>query len=329
MLRSVARRRAVAVWSFAILFALASCVTADAQKKPKRKAQPRGAPVLWRAQDTDSLDLFHGPGGRAMQPDLRRLTFIEEEKGGYSTKYRVRDASGRVWVAKVGKEAQSETAASRLLWAAGYMTEITYLAPRATIPGRGAFENVRFEARPSDVERHGEWKWGENPFVGTREFQGLKVMMALLNNWDIKDANNVRLSGRHPRNGRAELRYAISDLGATLGDTGGGPFWRITRSRNEPEDFSKDKFIDEVEEDGRIDFAFSGKKSGMLNDITVEQGRWLGRQLSRLSDRQISDAFRAANYTPSEVRVLTAAVRERINDLVSLRRTRAARSRRD
>jgi hypothetical protein len=263
------------------------------------RVRPAGTPVLWRGHRApSSLDLYWGPGGRSMRPDLRRLTFLEEEKGGYSTKYRVRDASGRVW-------------------AAGYMTEITYLAPRATIPGKGTFENVRFEARPSGVEREGEWKWEENPFVGTRELQGLKVMMVLLNNWDIKDENNVLLA----TNG--ELRYAISDLGATLGDTGKWPLlWRFTRSRNDPSGFRGDKIIDEVKEDGRVDFEFSGKKRGMFNDVTVEQARWVGGLLSGLSDRQIAAAFRAANYRPAEVRELTRALRSRINELSKLRRPR-------
>jgi hypothetical protein len=284
------------------------------------KPRLTGTPVLWRAhRNPEALDLFWGPGGRAMRPDLRKLTFIEEEKGGYSTKYRVRDASGRVWVVKVGKEAQSETAATRLLWAAGYMTELVYLAPNATIPGKGTFRNVRFEARPENVEREGEWKWDDNPFKGTREFQGLKVMMVLLNNWDIKDANNVILAARG-RDGM-ELRYAISDLGATLGDTGKWPLlWRFTRSRNDPKGFSGDKIIDEVREDGRVDFEFSGKKRGMFNDITVEQARWVGQRLAGLTNRQLRDAFRAANYSPQEIRTLVASVRSRINQLVRLRR---------
>ena len=74
-----------------------------------------------------------------MRPDLRRITFIKEEKGGYSKKYRVRDGSGREWVAKIGKEAQSETSAVRLLWGMGYVTEVNYLVPRITIPGKGTF----------------------------------------------------------------------------------------------------------------------------------------------------------------------------------------------
>jgi len=198
------------------------------------------------------------------------------------------------------------------------MVETTYLAPRATIPGKGTFENVRFELRPAGVEREGEWKWNENPFLGTREFQGLKVMMVVLNNWDIKDSNNVLLAVPGG-DGGPELRYAISDLGATLGDTGKWPLlWRFTRSRNDPAGFTGDKLIDEVKDDGRVDFEFSGKRRGMFNDINVEQARWAGGLLARLSDRQLGDAFRAANYRPAEVRALTRALRSRVNQLVRL-----------
>ncbi|HEX8634786.1 MAG TPA: hypothetical protein VF703_11615 [Pyrinomonadaceae bacterium] len=294
------------------------------EKSEKKKGAPAGTPVLWQEpEDIASRNLLWGAGGARMRPDVRRLTFIKEEKGGFSKKYRVRDAAGRVWVAKVGKEAQSETAATRLLWAAGYMTEITYLIPRVSIPGKGAFENVRFEARPENVEREGAWEWERNPFVGTRELQGLKVMMVLLNNWDTKDENNVLLAV--PARGGTQLRYAISDLGATLGDTGKWPLlWRFTRSRNDPRGFRGDKLIDEIKEDGRVDFEFSGKKRGMYNDITVEQARWVGQLLSRLNDRQLADAFRAANYSRAEVRTLSRAVRARINELARLRRGMAA-----
>lgn len=320
-------RKTFALFLVSALFAFVIPAGANSQSRRGVGSDAGRAPatrILWRGHaNPSSLDLYWGPGGRGMRPDLRRLTFLEEEKGGYSTKYRVRDASGRTWVAKVGKEAQSETAATRLLWAAGYQTEVTYLVPRATIPGKGTFRNVRFEARPAGVEREGEWKWTENPFVGTREFQGLKVMMVLLNNWDIKDENNVILS-TNGRNG-PEFRYAISDLGATLGDTGKWPLlWRFTRTRNDPSGYSGDKLIDEVKSDGRVDFEFSGKKRDIFNDVTVEQARWVGRQLSRLSDRQIAAAFRAANYQPAEVRELTRAVRSRINELVRLRPVRKA-----
>ena len=112
-----------------ILFCLVAPASATDDKK-KEKTTPAGTPVLWRApDDIIARDLYNGPGGERMRPDLRRVTFVKEETGGYSTKFRVRDASGREWVAKLGKEAQAETAAVRLVWAVGYMTEVNYLAP--------------------------------------------------------------------------------------------------------------------------------------------------------------------------------------------------------
>ena len=251
-----------------------------------------------------------------MQPNLRRITFLEEDKGGYSgTKYRIRDASGREWVAKIGKEAQSETAAVRLLWAAGYETEVNYLVPRLTIPGKGTFEDARLEARPAGEKRVGEWKWEEDPFIGRREFQGLKVMMLLLENWDIKDSNNEIIHVQ----GTNRLRYVVSDLGATFGKTGGLPvLWTITRSRNNPEDYEKAKFIEGVK-GNLVKFRYSGKKKGIFDDITVAQARWIGGWLSRLSKRQIREAFRAANYSREEIETLTDAVLDRIEQLQSLR----------
>jgi hypothetical protein len=285
----------------------------------KDESTPTGVPVLWRDPgDISQRNLLLGPGGEAMKPDLKRVTFIKEETGGYSTKYRVKDGSGRVWVAKVGPEAQSETAAVRLLWAIGYMTEINYLVPRLNIEGKGVFENVRLEARPENIKRLDEWEWSDNPFKGTRELQGLIIMMALLNNWDIKDTNNKILLVRNGNAGRSELHYIVSDLGATFGrvKTNAPLVWRFRRNRNDPEDYSRDQFLEDVKGQS-VSLFYKGKRQDLFDFITVRDARWLGSLLSRLSDSQISDAFRAANYTPAEVRMLTRAVRSRINELTS------------
>ncbi|HKZ03614.1 MAG TPA: hypothetical protein VJ180_15330, partial [Pyrinomonadaceae bacterium] len=257
-------------------------VTAFVQKKDKDSS--RGAPVLWRPPaNIRSLDLFAGPGGA--KPDLRRVEFIEEQKGGYSKKYRVRDSAGREWVAKIGKEAQAETAAVRLIWAMGYMTEINYLEPVTQIVGKGTFQNVRFEARPKNVKRLVEWKWSSNPFVGTRELRGLKVMMALINNWDIKDSNNEIFLV--PGNRGNELRYVISDLGATFGKSGSTPiFWHFTRSRNKPKDFADAEFVDVVK-DNHVYFHYGSKRHSLFNDITVQDALWIGRLLSQLTTSQL------------------------------------------
>jgi hypothetical protein len=304
-------RTVVALVALLLLVSPAAAV----EKKSKKKGLPKGTPVLWRERDPAKLNLAAGPGGAGMRPATRGLRFLKEETGGYSKKFRVRDARGREWVAKLGKEAQSETAATRLIWAAGYETEITYLVPRVTIPGKGTFENVRFEARPKNVKRLDEWSWARNPFSGTRELDGLKVLMVLINNWDLKDENNVILH----TTGSGELRYAISDLGATFGKTGGGPgfFWRITRSRNDPEDYADTKFIDKVR-DGYVDFHFTGVNEKLFEKVKVEHARWIGERLARLTDGQLAALFRSANYTPAETRLLARVVRARIDELTSL-----------
>ncbi len=295
--------------------------SAEAQKTKK---VPRGVPVLWSAPgNIQSRDLFLGPGGEAMKPDLSSITFLEEDKGGYSgTKYRIRDGAGREWVAKVSKESQSEVAAVRLLWAAGFETEINYLVPRLTIPGKGTFEDVRLEGRPASEKRFDEWKWEQNPFRGRREFQGLKIMMLFLENWDIKDSNNEIIQVK----GTNRLRYVVSDLGATFGKTGGGLplIWNITRSRNNPEDYEKAKFVEGVE-GNFVKFRYSGKKKKIFDDITIAQARWLGGWLSRLGKGQIRDAFRAANYNAEEMETLTDAVVDRIEQLRTVRRVRQRR----
>ena len=284
--------------------------------KPKEKKSPNGTPVLWKQPgDIASRDLYLGPGGDSMQPDLRKLTFIKEEKGGYSKKYRVRDASDREWVVKIGKEAQSETSAVRLLWGLGYLTEVNYLVPQVTIPGKGTFNNVRFEARPGGWKRLEDWKWNSNPFNRTPELQGLKIMMALINNWDLKDSNN-KIVYVEKNN---ELRYIISDLGATFGHASTTPlFWRITRSRNNPPKYAKTKFLEKVKGD-RVSIYFGGKNRGLLKNITIQDAEWIATLLSQLSDQQIRDAFRAANYSPAEVDLLAGTVRTRAEQLAGVR----------
>ncbi|OLE52176.1 MAG: hypothetical protein AUG51_19680 [Acidobacteria bacterium 13_1_20CM_3_53_8] len=286
-----------------------------AQAAPAQATSAQPMPVLWREpSDIASRNLYLGPGGEDMKPDLTKVTFIRQEPRGHTTKYRVRDGQGRVWVVKLGNEAQSETVASHLVWAAGYFTDIDYFVPEVKIEGKGTVKNVRFEARPKQIKRFDqEWDWDNNPFAGTNELQGLKVFMVLLNNWDLKTANNRVLLVHNEATNSDELRYIISDLGATFGKTGNF----ITHNRNQPGAYAATKLIKRIEGD-HIIFDFRATHDQMLRNVTVAQAKWLGTLLSQLSDQQIGDAFRAANYSPDEIQILTKSVRSRIDELVNL-----------
>lgn len=299
------------------VIALLSCVAfAQSRTSKVKSSAPAGRAIMWQRVNISERDLFDGPGGDAMRPDLSKITFIKKETGGHNKKYRIKDGSGRIWVAKPFTEARPETASVRLLWGLGYMTEINYLVPEMTIPGVGTFKNVRLEARPDNVERLDEWKWKSNPFVGTNEFQALKIMQMFLNNNDVIDINNkvFRVNGS---NG-PELHYVISDLGSTLGKRGNNNLpllYRFGRKNDSPEKWSRSSFIKGVK-NGKLILSTKGiKNRGLYKDITVAQGRWLYNLLAQLRDEQLRDAFRAANYSPGEIEVLTAAAKRRIDEL--------------
>ena len=273
---------------------------------------------MWERVNIAKRDLFYGPGGKAMMPDLRKITFIKEEKEGHNKKYRIKDGSGKVWVAKLGREAQPETAAVRLLWGLGYKTEINYLVPTLTIPGKGTFKMSGSKPDPTILTDWTNGKWMDNPFFGTNELQGLKIMMVFLKNWDVLDLQNKVLEVKG-RNG-TEHQYIISDLGGTLGRLGNNNipiFYRLGRSTGHPEHYIKSILVRDVE-DGMIELSYKGKNREIFEDITVENGKWLYSLLSQLSDKQISDAFRAANYSPGEVKTYTQAVKNKIAELSDL-----------
>src|ERR1700730_15809081 len=292
-----------------ILLSISTAAFAQKDSKKKKGPPPQGTPVLWQEpSDITSRDLFQGPGGEAIKPDLSRVTFIRDQMGGgFSINYRVHDGAGKVWVAKLGKEAQPETASTRLVWAVGYMTEINYLVSCVHIQGApeprykvqrcegNGFANVKFEARPKGVKRLESWSWTNNAFSGTKEFQGMVVLMSLLNNWDLKDDNNKIIYVPAGGGSGPELRYIISDLGATFGKTGGA----FSRNRNEAQSFANSKFVEGVQ-GGNVRFAYGGKNSGLFKNITLEQTKWIGSWLARFTDQQISEAVRAGQYSPGE-----------------------------
>jgi len=322
------QRLVVIALSVALFLPVSTLSSGKEKKKKEKETVPEGVPVLWREpSDITTRDLYWGPGGKELQPDLRKVTFISKEKGGYSTKYRVRDASGREWVAKLGKEAKGETAASRLMWATGYFADTNYLVPRVYVEGLNkTLENVRFGLRPKDVKRIDGWQWDRNPFVGSRQLQGLKIMMALLNNWDLKVSNNKIAVPRDKEIADKELHYFVADLGGSFGKVSHIPrFLQFKPDRNNPKAYARSHLVNGTKGD-RVDLHFRSKRGNLYKNISVADVRWITGWLSRLNDRQIEDAFRSANYSPDESRMMTQAVRRRVRELQNVENPMAAKA---
>ena len=109
------------------------------------------------------------------------------------------------------------------------------------------------------------------------------------------------------------MAYIISDLGGSFGKTGGF----FSRSRNKPSDYVEADFVKAVKGD-LIDFNYGGKNQNLFDHVTINDAKWIASWLNRLSDEQIKDAFRAANYAPEDVERLAQAVRARIDALTKI-----------
>jgi hypothetical protein len=229
-----------------------------------------------------------------------RYIIKSKDTTGFSTTYKVVDAAGREWNVKIGPEAQTEVVTSRIVWALGYHELPSYFVERwiAVEDSKGAqLGGARFRPHDLPLEPRGTWSWHQNPFVDTRPYNGLLVLMMILNSSDLKDDNNSIYELKEPWAGMPDVRrwFVVRDLGAALGETG-----KLYPRRNWIDGFEKEAFITGVE--GRqIRFAYTGRHQELLRMVTAADLRWAATRLQRLTERQWHDAFRAANYT-DEVR---------------------------
>jgi hypothetical protein len=307
------------------------------------------APLLWREPgDIASRDLLEGPGGKEHEPHPP-FKFEKEDLDGSNPKFDVRDQDGVKWKVKLGAEAKPETVASRLVWAIGYFTNEDYFLPefRATgmpahlhrgnslVQPDGSIKNVRLKRYSEGEKKIGRWEWRHNPFTGTRELNGLRVMMAVINNWDLKDENNSIYREKHSATGESpQLVYVVSDLGSSFGTTN---FIASDKGKGNIDAYVHSTFIRKGAEraGGFVDFedphrpalfiAFNAPE--FVSRVNMEwigrhipkaDAKWTGQLLAKLSREQIRDAFRAAQYTPEEVESFAMAVELRIAELNEL-----------
>jgi hypothetical protein len=339
-----------------ILFLTAALITlpsAQAAKKrakgPRAEAEITGTvrTMIWREpSNIGSRNLFYGVGGANNVPH-GTFTFRKEDLNGSNPKFDVEDDNGVKWKVKLGSEARPETAASRLVWAAGYFTNEDYFVPvlhvrempahlhrgPPLVEPDGTSYDTRLKREVKGEKKIGVWHWRNDPFAGTREWNGLRVLMALINNWDLKDENNAIYEVKPGRDSDERQHvYMVSDLGASFGDV------RLTRDRKFSKGnltlYQESKFIDRMDST-YVDFETPHRPAAVVlvnpheyfsrvridwigKHVPRADAHWMGEVLAQLSPSQIRDAFRAAGYSPQVVEGFTAVVESRIAELKKL-----------
>jgi len=309
-------------------------------KAVKEEITGTGPATMWREPaDIESRDLFYGPGGSEHVPH-GTFTFVKEDLKGTSPKFWVRDQDGKKWKVKLGLEARPETAATRIVWAVGYYANESYFVPELQVRGmpdrlqrgekligpNGFMRNVRLKRESKEEKKIGNWEWRHDAFTDTHELNGLRVLMAVINNWDLKDENN----GIYQEDN--ERIYMVTDLGASFGAAGRA--WPRERSKDNLQAYKQSKFIRKVTA-STVDFQVPARpryvywvnpKEYLMRvhlqyigkNVPREDARWMGHLLARLSPAQIRDAFRAAGYSPQEVNEFAAVMERRIAQLTDL-----------
>jgi hypothetical protein len=300
---------------------------------------------LWKSPTPATVSTWMwGPGGAGIAPHPP-FEFVKEKTGGTNPKVEVRDAAGNTWTVKFGSEVHSDAFAARLLNALGYAAEPTFFVAAGSMNGPhdlkrakhyisrdGSFRNASFkmhERLAGSGANKETWSWVKNPYLGSRELGGLKVVVMLTSNWDTKDSrdgegsNNEIISPRS--SGDSSDWLAVTDWGASFGKAGG--FFQRNRwdwfgYRAQTGNFVR------LESNGDVVWGFKGKHGQDIRDgVGLDDIRWLLPYLSQITDEELEAGLAASGSSASVAHEFTRLIRERIVQLqriVELARSRQA-----
>jgi hypothetical protein len=313
----------VSAFAFPLLLAVSQpFCTAKVEPTAPRDEAPIAE--LWqRPDDIARRDLFDGPWGSGRAPDPHAVySLIERKQHGTNPGITVKDELGREWHVKqpphndAGAEGPIEVTLSRVLSAIGYYQPPVYFMPSVPIleGGRTRVEpGGRFRLTDQSMKHVGEWSWQKNPFVGTRPYQGLLVILMMFNSSDLKNENNALYEIKRPGGG-PKYWYVVRDLGTALGETG-----RLSRRRGDVDIFEREPFITDVKND-LVKFNYHGWHQELFAQISPDDVAWACDLLSQVTDQQWRDAFRAGSFVPGVADRFIRRLHSKISEGQGLRR---------
>jgi hypothetical protein len=279
---------------------------------------PEQMAELWYAPEPNR-DLFRGVGGDRLAPDPNATyKVLEVKRTGFSLGMTVEDGT-RKFSAKFPPEAPTEVVASRILWGVGYHQPPIYYVGRWNAEGApdpNPQLPARFRETKPDLhglEAGGIWSYYQNPFVSTREMNGLLVLQVMLGNSDLKDEQNEVYKLKEPFEG-ASRWYVAKDLGQSFGRTG-----VIDAPRGDVRVFEETPFIKGMV-GPYVRFDYRGRHGVLVDHTTAADVRWICEKLQPLTDTQWRDAFRAGGYAPETANRFIRRFKQKIEEGLALGR---------
>ena len=318
-----------------IAFAVRCFAQAQADRVVIEATPPR---LLWREPKPATIEDWKcGFEGCACAP-APPFQFVKEDAAGTSAKLELKDAQGRAWAVKFGGKAITEPFGYRFVTAVGYFAEPSYYVASGVIQGApqlhrgsqyvksdGSFRNARFQIRDKkfDFVKDSAWSITENPFRGTHELAGLKILLMLLSNWDVKDNRDLAEGPntaifRVTEAGGPVQFYSFFDWGSTLGYWGG----LMRRDRSDCSAYALDtlKFVKRTG-NGAIEWGYSGKRDkDVTSGITVEDIRWLLQYLHRITPEEIHAGLKASGATDRQTACWSDSIQARLRQLEAVAR---------
>lgn len=291
------------------------------------------AKVLWRDPGPVGKLDFGGALGAPVQAPKPPFQFVKEDLSGTQPKVTVKDANQTNWNVKFGYEVKPEAFSWRFAKAAGYYAEPCFFVANGQIQGLpalkrtspslhpdGTFTSARFQYRDPAyhfIEKQ-NWSWNHNPFVHSKELNGLKVVLMLSSNFDNKDGGdsfgpNTGIFSHETGKGRPEWVYTFTDWGSSMGFWGaktGQTDWRCADYTAQTKDFVKGVAK------GEVLFGYAGiHTEDFIHGIHPADVAWLMQYLGQITDDQLRAGLHNSGATPEEETCFTAAIRSRLQQL--------------
>jgi hypothetical protein len=262
--------------------------------------------------------LKDGVGANLAKPvENARYDVKEVDPTGFSITYKLKDSDGMEWNVKIGPEARPEVVASRIVWALGYHQLPSFFVDRFEAVDKNGKKyqrgGARFRPKEFGMKSSGTWSWQRNRFAGTQPFNGLLVLMMLLNSTDLKDDNNEVYETKDKGGADARREFIVKDLGATLGATG-----YFDAKRGDLEAFEREPFI--VGSTGSVvTFAFKGGYRELVSRISPADVKWMAARVMKITDEQWTDAFHAGHYDDEQTRRYVARIKQKASEGLAIR----------